>query len=95
MLQVLLENVMKHGGSALLLTVECCLSRVPITSTWMIFPVVYTTTYSVFLWIYWGIADEWVYKTLDWRKPGNFVYYVILSLLQVVVFWLMCAPSCS
>lgn len=50
-------------------------------------------TYAVFLWIDWGIQDEWVYNALDWRKPGNLLFYFGLSLLQVVVFWLMCAPT--
>lgn len=84
-------NVLKHGGTALLLMIEVLISRVPFTTTWVLWPVLYTVAYAIFMWIYWAVADDWVYDVLDWRKPTSLVYYAILPFLQVVAFFIECA----
>ena len=65
----------------------------PLTSTWLAVTVIYTGVYTIFLWSYWGIADDWVYNVLDWRDAGNLIYYIILPLLVVAAFWIMCASA--
>ena len=90
-LQVLFEDYLKHGSTAAWLLVEFAISRLPVTSTWVFWCVVYAIVYSTFMWIYWAAAETWVYSVLDWRCPKNLGYYVAVAVLVMLTFWLMCA----
>jgi hypothetical protein len=92
-LQIDFEDVLKHGITAFLMIVEMLIGRVPIVSTFILPAVIYAICYAIFLWIYWAAADEWVYRVLDWRKPGHLAYYLAVVVLVVVCFWIMCAST--
>ena len=91
-MQILFEDYLKHGFTAAWLLVEFAISRLPVTSTWVIFSVVYAIVYATFLWIWWAAEEKWVYSVLDWRCPVNLAYYVAVAGLVMLTFWIMCDP---
>lgn len=82
-------DVLKHGITAIWMLVEFGGSRTPVVSTWIFWAALYIMCYAVFLWIYWAAANEWVYSVLDWREPSSFGYYIAVSALAVICFWII------
>lgn len=90
-MQVVFEDVLKHGLTAIWLIVELLISRIPIVSVWIYWASLYAMAYATFLWIYWAAAHEWVYTVLDWREPKSLGFYFAISALVIVTYFIMCA----
>lgn len=49
--------------------------------------ILYGCVYELFMWVYYGASDHWVYNTLDWYTDKSAVVYILLPLGYVVLFF--------
>lgn len=85
-MQIYADSILKHGVNALVLQGELALSSLPVTTTWLLFPIAYTLTYAIFMWVWHAIEDEWVYPELSYHRDLSPALYLIVSLLVLVPF---------
>jgi hypothetical protein len=83
----------KHGANAAVLLLEVAISRLPMTTTWVIFPLAYTTIYTFFVFIYWAIDMRWPYENIDFRVCLHLAGYVAVPIVVTIVFFILCAFS--
>lgn len=90
--RVYLEEPITHGANAAIMVAEVALTRLPVTTTWVVFPVGYLAAYALFQIIYWAGTEQWVYPRTDFRDCDIAPGYFALPFSGVVVYALMCAP---
>ncbi len=49
--------------------------------------ILYGSVYELFMWIYYGASDHWVYNAVTWHSDKSVVVYVLLPLAYVVLFF--------
>lgn len=90
-MQIKLDSAFKHGINALLLQIELWISSFPLTSTWVVFPLAYTLTYAIYMWIWNAAEDSWVYNRLNYEKslaPAAYLAVSVLVLFTFGICWL-------
>lgn len=90
--RIFLDEPIKHGANAAVLLTEVVISRLPITTTWVVFPVGYLAVYTIFQVIYWAGSEKWVYGRTDFRDCVILPGYFLLPIVAAGVFFLMCDP---
>ena len=90
--EVYLDEPIKHGVNAVIMLAEVMLTRLPVTTTWVVFPVLYLAVYTIFQVIYWAGSEDWVYERTDFRNCVILPGYFLLPIVAVGVFFAMCAP---
>ena len=49
--------------------------------------VLYGSAYELFMWIYYGASDRWVYNAVTWHTDKSVAVYVLLPLAYVILFF--------
>lgn len=57
---------MRHGINILIIGWDLLMSRTPFVTYHFHATILWTTYYAIFLWIFRGAQNQWVYKVLDW-----------------------------
>jgi hypothetical protein len=87
------EAVLKHGGTAAVLLLELLISKLPVTSTWVVFPSTYVLIYTFFMLAFHAVEQEWVYSRTDFRRCRDLPGYVVVPLVVVGMHATLCAPA--
>jgi hypothetical protein len=87
------DQPVKHGANAAIVLFEVMISRLPATSTWVVFPLTYSTVYTVFMNIYDAIDGDWPYDLANSGQCVHLSGYITVPFLVVVAYFALCAPS--
>jgi hypothetical protein len=83
---IYIDNVMRHGGSLILLLVELLITRIPVFSFAFHSVIIYPSVYCVFMWLYYAGSNNWVYSSLDFGMVLSPAYYLALLVLLLISF---------
>ena len=86
------EDPIKHGANAVVLLIELLISRLPMTTTWLVFPVGYTCLYTIFMILHHKIDGDWVYRRTNVDRCSNVTGYIFAPIFVTIVFFALCAP---
>ena len=78
--------VLEHGGNVALLLADAVISRVPVVSYHFQGVIVYGSIYVIFMWIWHGVREDWIYQTFDWHRPLAAAAYAVLPFLLAAAF---------
>ncbi|KAL6073326.1 hypothetical protein QOT17_004983 [Balamuthia mandrillaris] len=78
-----------HAVNVVWMALELVLNRMDVFFVYFICPIAFGMTYLFVAWIYYAFSDEWVYEILDWSKPSNAFYYIILWPAGIACFLLV------
>ena len=70
---------------------EVLISRLPVTSTWVLFPLAYSTTYTVFMTVFWSIDGNRPYDEVNAQKCRSLAFYAWAPILVIGFYALLCA----
>lgn len=83
-----------HGGTQVML-IEILISRLPMTTTWMLFPLAYSTIYTIFMIFHWSIDGVWIYKRTDITQCSNIYGYIFAPMFVLLVYYVLCVPPAT
>lgn len=63
-------------------TISCTM---PLTLQVMI---LYGSVYELFMWIYYGVAQHWMYDVLSWDMDKSVAVYILLPIAFVLLFYI-------
>lgn len=81
------DDYLKHAMNAPIMLLDAWFSKVPFSSYHLQVMVLYGSVYELFMWIYYGASDRWVYNTVSWHTDKSVAVYVMLPLAYVVLFF--------
>eukprot|EP01023_Acetabularia_acetabulum_P020575 TRINITY_DN2071_c0_g1_i7.p2 TRINITY_DN2071_c0_g1~~TRINITY_DN2071_c0_g1_i7.p2 ORF type:complete len:347 (-),score=23.48 TRINITY_DN2071_c0_g1_i7:1145-2185(-) len=82
------NDFMYHGLYAIFLLVDLLLVRRPVITSHIIFTVLYSAVYLLFMWIYAVLTEEWIYGVLDWNDFTGVILQMILPFLICAAYML-------
>lgn len=50
--------------------------------------ILYGSVYELFMWVYYGASQHWVYDVLSWDVDKSVAVYVLLPLAFVLLFYI-------
>lgn len=87
------DDYLKHAAIAPIMLLDVWFSKVPFASYHLQVMILYGCVYELFMWVYYGASDHWVYNTLDWYTDKSAVVYILLPLGYVVLFFVWFAVA--
>ncbi|KAL0027162.1 hypothetical protein WJX77_000164 [Trebouxia sp. C0004] len=87
------DDYLKHAMNAPIMLLDAWFSKVPFTSYHLQVMVLYGSVYELFMWIYYGASDHWVYNSVTWHTDTSVAVYVLLPLAYVVLFFVWFAVA--
>lgn len=48
--------------------------------------ILYGSVYELFMWVYYGASDHWVYNALNWHTDKSVAVYILLPVGYVALF---------
>ncbi|KAL0030110.1 hypothetical protein WJX79_008252 [Trebouxia sp. C0005] len=81
------DDYLKHAMNAPIMLLDAWFSKVPFTSYHLQVLMLYGSAYELFMWIYYGASDHWVYNAVSWHIDNSVAVYVLLPLAYVILFF--------
>ena len=50
--------------------------------------ILYGSVYQLFMWVYYGVSNHWVYDVLNWHVDKLMAVYILLPIIYVLLFYI-------